>query len=754
MKFLLFFAACISSVLIHAENNTFSKGRVKGFYNDFVCEEKQALAAADLTGPCISFWVSPSGNDSSPGTKKAPFLTLQRARDAVRDLPSSAFEDQDVYIYIEEGTYRLSNPLLLDARDSGKKGHDVVYSAAPGHDPIISGAVQVTGWSPSISLPGVYTANVGNVRSRQLYVNGTRATRAQTTPYPAGFLPKWTNGGIEYIITNLNPPTWGDPSTWTNPQDIEAVILTQWKMMRVPLSGITPAFPPTSGLITMQQPAWDNSNVYFDAATNEPGEWSFWQVTRFENALEFLTDPGQWYLDRNAGLLYYYPLPGEDIQTADVELPILETLIAGQGTLEQPIHNIRFEGLTFSYATWTGSSSPDGYVSDQSGQLLVGFGHPLNIIGHDQNVVPTPGNLSFSFAKEIVFYGNIFEHLGAVGLQFGPGSRNNTVDSNLFSDISSSAIELGAVTAMDSHPSNPGYILNNNLITNNLINNVAAEYQDAAGIFVGFTQNTTIVQNTIAYVPWSGIAIGWGWGLLDVGSFPGLGNAYSGEWGTFRTPTPNSGNRILQNKIYNALNVLWDAGAIYTTGQQGQSLENRLLIEGNVAYGKRPAGGGNTIYTDGGSRYIRVQSNVSYDNPIGVTFYGPVPNISDPFFLEYPPYYLQNGLPYGSDSGGCRTYGDIDFVGNYWLEAPIPANIASYNALYQSLVHFIPYIGIGYTSVCPYTNNAISYPINLSYENNTSISSKADIPASLLSNAGVQKRPPTIPQDRWVLPPP
>ena len=88
-------------------------------------------------------------------------------------------------------------------------------------------------------------------------------------------------------------------------------------------------------------------------------------------------NPGQWYLDY-AGVLYYIPLPGQDIITADVELPVLETLVVGQGTLDNPIHNIRFEGLTFSYATWLGPNSDNGYVSDQSGCLLLGSGHEPN----------------------------------------------------------------------------------------------------------------------------------------------------------------------------------------------------------------------------------------------------------------------------------------------------------------------------------------------------------------------------------------
>ena len=156
------------------------------------------------------------------------------------------------------------------------------------------------------------------------------------------------------------------------------------------------------------------------------------------------------------------------------------------------------------------------------------------------------------------------------------------------------------------------------------------EYVDAAGIFVGFTRHTLISCNTIVDVPWSGIAMGWGWGLLDPGSFPGVPGAESGEWGFYTTPTPNSENRIVNNRIHSFLNVLWDGGAIYTTGQQGISMADALLIEGNVASGKRPLAGGNTFYTDGGSRYIKLKNNVSFDNPQGVTDFGPPPLANDP----------------------------------------------------------------------------------------------------------------------------
>ena len=111
-----------------------------------------------------------------------------------------------------------------------------------------------------------------------------------------------------------------------------------------------------------------------------------------------------------------------------------------------------------------------------------------------------------------------------------------------------------------------------NLISNNLVRRAGREYFDAAGIYIGFTTRTTVSHNEIEDVPWSGIAIGWGWGLLDEGSFPGLPHATQGMWGRYDTPSTSRGNRIVHNRIRNFLMELWDGGAIYTQGAQGTSL--------------------------------------------------------------------------------------------------------------------------------------------------------------------------------------
>jgi hypothetical protein len=187
-----------------------------------------------------TFWVAPDGSDDSPGTRLEPFRTLERARDAVRAVSNEQEPSEDIAVYLRGGTYRLEQSLVLDGRDSGRNGFDVVYRAAPGEHPVISGSIRVTDWSLYDPVSGIYRAHVGQRETRQLYVNGSRATRAQTEPYPAGFRPAYVDvygipctGGIEFIPSSLNPRGWRDPYTWTNPEDIEAVVVTQWKRVQI-----------------------------------------------------------------------------------------------------------------------------------------------------------------------------------------------------------------------------------------------------------------------------------------------------------------------------------------------------------------------------------------------------------------------------------------------------------------------------------------------------------------------------------------
>ncbi len=414
-------------------------------------------------------------------------------------------------------------------------------------------------------------------------------------------------------------------------------------------------------------------------AFGQPGIWSFWRVNKFTNAFQFVNEANEWYLDRATNTLYLALKEGVDPNGHDIQLPTLETFIQGNGA-----SNLSFEGLTFRNATWLGPNSADGYVSDQAGFHLVGTGHEPNSIGHVQSVTRSPGNVSFKDGKGITLAGNVFEHLGGAAVDFSGGAQDNVISNNIFQDVSGSAVQIGGVSALDARPATDSGIVRNNLVDSNFIKNIGAEYYDTAGIFVGFAQNTKVTNNFISDVPWSGVSLGWGWGLMDqwlsptapgvnLGSFPGLDGANPGMWGFNTTPTIMGGNQIVGNTITRFLQKSWDGGAIYTTGfQDGNPADLGLdgtLIAKNYAYDKDPRGGGNIFYTDGGSRSLELKDNISFGNAVGNFNFGPLFLNDDPLnksnpFKVFPE--LNAILLYGSDIGGCVTYGDILYAGNRW----------------------------------------------------------------------------------------
>lgn len=747
------------------------------FFSSCANPDKPVIGTDDDLPIAHALWVDTAGDDAADGSENKPFKTLQHARDVVRALQDKNEIDGNIAVYLKSGTHRLKEAVQFGPEDGGRNGRQIIYRNAPGCTNVtISGAVPVTNWQNS-PFPGVWVAQLGKgLKTRQLYVNGMRATRAQsndTNAYPLGFRPSWhtyvsntnssdtlsRNGGIEFIPNILNNLGWFDPALWTNVEDIEAVVITQWKMMRVPLASVSAQKTKSVflkntnvGLIRLQEPGWTNANVFRNNGdTAKPGIWSFWEITRFENALQFLDQPGEWYYDKQTGLLYYKPQPGQTMQNTAAEFPVLEQLVNLTGSPGSPVSNLRFEGFTFTGATWNNPSTGEGYVADQSGFFLAGHKNETNVIGHVKKLARTPGNISLSYTNNIVFRNNTFEHLGAVGIDLVTGCKSTHILWNNFSDISSAAVQLGGVNETDAHPADTADLVSCNSITDNAIYKTGRDYVDAAGIMIGFTNNTDVSYNIISEVPWAGVAIGWGWGLYDPyvtaqgdsSTFPGVPGGTPGMWGIYKNASSNHRNKISHNLISKFVQQTWDAGAVYTTGHQGTSFDDGLLIEGNIAFDKFPRGGSNIFYTDGGSRFITVRGNISYNNPQGSVYFGVLPSLADPLNYSEFPISVADLFPYGSEIGGCVTYGDIRYEGNYWQ------NLWSYEKLTEYLeLHFYLDTALThwpknpvYYDPCHLGNGLDSkYPVNLTLQNNTIIKTLNDVPEELTAKAGPRKK--------------
>lgn len=279
-----------------------------------------------------------NGSDRNTGAIDAPFKTLVKAREMVRTINTDMTDD--IVVNLRGGWHILTATLTFTPADSGTNGHAVIYQAYSGEYPVISGGRFITGWSVHDAKQHIWQAPAVGLNTRQLYVNCSRAQRAHKG---SGFDGPCTLTENGYTISAAD----AGMQHWRNQNDIEFVwngaqgAGANWMVRRCGVDGIT------ATAVTMKQPVWKH---YI-------GEGVLWGgvvkcgPTDIENAYALLDEPGEWYLDRPAGMLYYIPRAGEDLRTATVVAPAPEVLVAGIGTLDNPIQHLQFRGITFAHTT-------------------------------------------------------------------------------------------------------------------------------------------------------------------------------------------------------------------------------------------------------------------------------------------------------------------------------------------------------------------------------------------------------------------
>jgi hypothetical protein len=544
-----------------------------------------AIADAQTT-----FYVAPAGSDANPGTETQPFATIEKAKQAVRAVNKDM--TGDVVVVLRGGVYQIDHAIVFGPEDSGANGHNVVYRAVPNESPVISGGKPVVGWKPDEK--GRWKAPAPLENFRQLYVNGKRATRAW------GEKP----AGLEFAGEDGYKTTAVDMADWKNPGDMEFCYRVVWAHTRCKVQSIKREGD--HAIITMLQPHFSNAKAKegVNIANAE-------QVDRIyvENALELLDQPGEWYLDRPANTVYYMPRPGEDMTKVEIIAPAVEKLVELRGTLDRPVHNIRFEGITFAHGGWLLPSEIG--VVDLQANFVLDWKKPYHrnsgLTAVHNEVVKSPSNIVCREAKSIRFERCTFTHLGSGGIDLEFGSQNNTIVGCTFRDISGSAVQVGDVLKDDHHPDDPRKIVKNNAVVNNYIHDCGAEYWDSIGVFAGYTEETVIAHNEICDLPYSGVSVGWGWGEEDAG---GGDPSYQQPF-KYQTPTPAKNNRIEYNHIHGVMSKTDDGGGIYMLGNQPGT-----IIRGNHIHDcKNPTskrGWSQGIYLDEGSGFIEIAGNLVY----------------------------------------------------------------------------------------------------------------------------------------------
>jgi parallel beta-helix repeat protein len=299
-----------------------------------------------------------------------------------------------------------------------------------------------------------------------------------------------------------------------------------------------------------------------------------------ENVLEELDSPGEWYLDRHAGRLYYWPT--EPLSKVEVSAPVTGRLIQFEGdeTKGQTLSQVRFVGLTF---TQTDYSPDDGCVGYKEGS---------------NGVVYLRGAVNCA-VENCRFVSN---GKAAVLLQ---GGRENVVSGN---DIANSA--EGGIILLDSAA---------NTVSDNHIHDLGAVYKHVAGIVVrgAGSQDNVIAHNLIHDIT------RWGIGLMQTGTgnVVEYNDLYNTSLETYDTGGIhayqddrkfNCNTIIRYNRVHDGVGFsslmglpMFDSRGIYIDG-----FSSGYTITHNLCYRNSASGG---IFIQGGHD-IRISNNISVDN--------------------------------------------------------------------------------------------------------------------------------------------
>ena len=298
------------------------------------------------------FYVSPTGNDANPGTKGRPFATLEEATRAVRSAWLSG-QQTDVTVYLDGGIYPLAEPVVIRPEVSGRNGVRVTYRAMEGERPILSGGAQIEGWEKG--KKGLWVAEVPQVHGqpwifRELFIDGKRAQRARHPDQ--GYLRVARVGEDHRTNFFFNP---GDFPLPENTGEVELVLLHDWSITRVPIREINGEKNQlfamdsigTKGLAFFTLDHWEPHPRYF-----------------LENSPAFLDQPFEWYLDSRRAMLYLKLPDGMNPGEMEIIAPRTDHLLVMEGTEENRIRNISFDGITFSHCAF--SLPARGYAGIQA----------------------------------------------------------------------------------------------------------------------------------------------------------------------------------------------------------------------------------------------------------------------------------------------------------------------------------------------------------------------------------------------------
>ena len=450
---------------------------------------------AGAGGGTGDIFVATTGNDSNPGTKDKPLKTIAAAQAAVRAHPGHG--KSPLTVAVLPGTYYVGKTIVFTTADSGTQAAPVTYSGSGAAT--LSGGVNLSGLTWSAYKNDIMQATVPSSVSTGmsfdvLFLNGQRQIMARYPNYDASKLTTPFQGvASDY---QSRPGKWAKSPT--GEVYAHCMHTSDWGSQHYVMTGVSGSLNLSKALCNGRASNANSSGVV-------------------ENVLDELDAPGEWYFDKAAGTLYFYPPTGTDLSTALIEAAGLETIIQFQGTSTAPVKYVNLDGFRYNATSRT-------------------FGKCNEQVLKSDWVIYRGGGLFLSGVEDSAITNSFFDALGGNALFVSGYARRLNIQTNKFTGIGASAILLMGVssavrnpgfgysggTAVDSLDKTAGPKTDDYpaqcTVTDNLIHDIGYPQKQVAGIGLDMASEITISHNSIYNMPRAGINIGdgcWGGHIIE-----------------------------------------------------------------------------------------------------------------------------------------------------------------------------------------------------------------------------------------------
>jgi hypothetical protein len=355
----------------------------------------------------LTIYLSPRGNDKWDGLRAAPkgaagpFRTLERARDEIRALKQAGkLPAGPVTVELAPGIYERDAAFILEEQDSGTAECPVTYRGKPGAEVRIVGGRVVKGWqtvSNAAMLERLDPAARGQVVVADLKAQGITDYGKPGGGWNSGAvlrlelfyndrpmrIARWPNEGFvrikditdehpvdvrgtkgsrapKFIYDGDRPEYWlakGEKDVW-----LQGWWFWDWAEERQRIVSIDPA----KKLITLEEPPKHPYGY-------RKGQWYY-----AYNALCELDQPGEWFLDRENGLLYFWPPggPGRPDARGIATVSLIPNLVTMKQTSHVTLRGMTFETCRLTAITMAGGTENRivGCVIRNTGSYAISIG--------------------------------------------------------------------------------------------------------------------------------------------------------------------------------------------------------------------------------------------------------------------------------------------------------------------------------------------------------------------------------------------